>query len=264
MSWIKMETSLRTHPKVVTLASRLSVTPVTVMGALCHSWMIADEHADATGLIPFLDLDGFDLLVELPGLGKAMVDVGWLEVSDGGIQFPNYLEHNGSTAKARAQSQRRQSKSRSTKKTSRKTVTDVTQERDKSVTREEKRREEVPTTTTTREDGQPCIDGFWTLPAAIAAGQNMMIPENVIKSWWLSRDGAGWADRNGHTMRQEGQGSNLKSYWNHWQSNEARDKANGKGKIEPIQKTANSQEILDSYESFKTPMPDSGAEPRQN
>jgi hypothetical protein len=142
MTWIKMETSLRTHPKVVTLASRLTVTRVTVLGGLCHAWMIADEHADENGLIPFLDLEGFDSLVELPGIAKAMLDVGWLTVSDAGIEFPNYLEHNGSTAKERAQAQRRQGKSRSKKAASRSTVTDVTPDRDASVTRGEERREE--------------------------------------------------------------------------------------------------------------------------
>jgi hypothetical protein len=142
MTWIKMETSLRTHPKVVTLASRLSVTRVTVLGGLCHAWMIADEHADENGVIPFLDLAAFDSLVELPGLGKALVDMGWLMVTDDGIEFPNYLEHNGSTAKARAQAQRRQSKSRSKKPASRSCHAPVTPDRDARVTREEKNRED--------------------------------------------------------------------------------------------------------------------------
>lgn len=217
-----METSLRTNPKVVTLASRLSVTRVTVLGALCHAWMLADEHADEDGAIPHLDLDGLDTLVEVPGMGKAMVDVGWLTVTDKGLEFPNYLEHNGSTAKERAQAQKRQTK----KRASRKTVTPVTQDRDESVTREEKRR--IESTNNNTREGLPCIDGYPTKSQAIAVAGNQMIPEHVAVSWWLSRDGQGWQGKNGHPMPPEAWQSNLKAFSEIWKTNEARDKSKPK------------------------------------
>ena len=131
MSWIKVNCSLRTSPKLLTLASRLSVTPVTVLGAVCHAWMFADEHADDSGLVPHFNFEAFDTLVGVPGLGDAMSSIGWLEDTGDGLQFVEYAEHNGSTAKTRANAQKRQSKKRHG---------DVTPDRDGSVTRGEERR----------------------------------------------------------------------------------------------------------------------------
>lgn len=140
MSWIKLRNDLRTHPKVVTLMSRMGVTMSHTIGLLSHCWMMADEHCDENGRIKG-SKQVIDVLVEMPGFGDALESVGWLITgeSDSGpwMQFVNYQEHNGSTSKSRAQAQKRKQEERS-----RKCHGDVTQVRDSIVTRGEESREE--------------------------------------------------------------------------------------------------------------------------
>ena len=146
MSWIKLRNDLRTHPKVVTLMSRMSVTMSHTIGLLSHCWMMADEHADENGRIKGTK-DVVDVLVEMPGFADALESVGWLtsgeDESGPWLQFVNYQQHNGTTSKTRAAAQARKQQQRS-----RTTVTNVTHKRDTSVTREDKRREENISNTT--------------------------------------------------------------------------------------------------------------------
>lgn len=132
--WIKMRINLWTHPKVVTLASQLSVTRAHTIGALHCAWGIADQHAGENGTVE-MSAAALDSLCETPGLAAAMVGIGWLVVNGNSMQFVNYQEHNGETGKQRADNQRRQ-------RLSRKRVTSVTEKCDRTVTRGEERREE--------------------------------------------------------------------------------------------------------------------------
>ena len=131
MNWIKVNSNLRTSPKLVTVAARLSVTPVTALGAICTAWMLADEHAGESGLLKHINLQTLDTMIGVDGLAEAMAFVGWLEETEDGVQFVDYQEHNGSTAKTRALAQRRQSRKRHAP---------VTLERDNTVTRIEENR----------------------------------------------------------------------------------------------------------------------------
>ena len=131
MNWIKVNSNLRTSPKLVTVASRLSVTPVTALGAICTAWMLADEHAGESGLLKHINLQTLDTMIGVDGLAEAMAFVGWLEETEDGVQFVDYQEHNGSTAKTRALAQRRQSRKRHAP---------GTLERDNTVTRIEENR----------------------------------------------------------------------------------------------------------------------------
>jgi hypothetical protein len=109
--WIKMRVNLWTHPKVVTLASRLTVTRAQVIGALHGAWGVADQHADHGGIIT-MHPDSLDAIVETPGFCAALASVGWLVIDGDKLQFPNYQEHNGVTAKARVLTAQRTKKSR--------------------------------------------------------------------------------------------------------------------------------------------------------
>lgn len=139
MNWIKVNSNLRTSPKLVTVASRLSVTPVTALGAICTAWMLADEHAGESGLLKHINLQTLDDMIGVAGLAEAMAFVGWLEETEDGVQFVDYQEHNGSTAKTRALAQRRQSRKRHAP---------VTLDRDNTVTRIDKNRIDKSTTNT--------------------------------------------------------------------------------------------------------------------
>lgn len=104
--WIKMRTGLWTHPKVALIAMRLGIPRAAVIGCLHGAWSIADEHSE-DGTIAYLTTDMIDAQVEQPGFAQQMAAVGWLEITDTGVQFPRYEEHNGATAKRRASEQKR-------------------------------------------------------------------------------------------------------------------------------------------------------------
>jgi hypothetical protein len=131
-NWIKMRCNLWTHPKVSLIASRCSVTKAHAIGALHGLWSIADQHSDG-GSVANLTAEMIDAAVELPGFSEAVAQVGWLVLAEESTQLPRYQEHNGSTAKTRAQSALRASKHRNA---------DVTLDRDATVTREDKIRED--------------------------------------------------------------------------------------------------------------------------
>ncbi len=133
--WIKMRCNLASHPKVVRLAKRMSVTVCNAIGALHAVWTVADQHATEDGVLE-MDVDSLDKFTEIPGFCRELEAVGWLEIGDEFVKFPEYHEHNGSTAKSRALTAKRVTKHRKAA---------VTHERYTSVTRgEEKRRDISP------------------------------------------------------------------------------------------------------------------------
>ena len=145
--WIKMRHCLTNHPRVVTLASRIGVTKAHAIGALACAWFIADAHADRTGAVA-MTAESLDLLVELPGFSAELQRIGWLRVGDDSLQFLNYQEHNGPTAKVRAMAQKRAQASRARNGR-------ITPSSQNCVTREEKRREEDNTPLSPPKGGQP-------------------------------------------------------------------------------------------------------------
>jgi len=148
MNWIKVQTNLRTSPKLVRISSALNWTPVQSLGAVVTCWMLADEHATESGLLEGLTFSDLDAMISCPGISEAMAKVGWLKETTKGVQFVNYEEHNGSTAKSRAREQKR-------KQTSRKCPDKSGQKADTKRTREEKNREEKIIHTTIKKVSKP-------------------------------------------------------------------------------------------------------------
>lgn len=135
--WIKVRTVLPNDGRLKIAAKKCHASSVTVLGALVTLWCLADSQADAEGVLVGYDKEDIDQLVRVPGFCDSL-PADWIDLSSEWVKLPEYEEHNGSTAKSRAQSTKRKRHSRG--------VTDVPNEsrseRDKSVTREEKRREE--------------------------------------------------------------------------------------------------------------------------
>lgn len=100
-NWIKMGVGLRTHPKVVRIASALKADRLRVIGALHAVWSIFDAHTEE-GLLEGYTHQAIDDDLGWKGFAKAMQDVGWLLFNDSGAHVPGYSEHNGATAKRRA------------------------------------------------------------------------------------------------------------------------------------------------------------------
>ena len=118
--WIKMRTNLDTDPRVIDIATRLKVGELHVVGMLWKVWSWADAHTLDGNAIRVTDvtLDRFTLVT---GFADALRKVDWLEGRDGLLTFPRFAEHNGQTAKNRAETKERVAKHRNAK-----SVTDVT------------------------------------------------------------------------------------------------------------------------------------------
>lgn len=144
-AWIKLRTKLPRDGRL-RVASRvchaLGVTEyrtsVTLMlGAIATLWCLADEHADADGVLTGYTADAIDAEVGVPGFCAALPPE-WINLDGQWVQLPEYQEHNGTTGKSRAQATKRKRKERAVTP-----VADASRsQRDTTVTREEKSREE--------------------------------------------------------------------------------------------------------------------------
>jgi hypothetical protein len=107
--WIPIDTRIVRKRQVLRMASVMKVTPHHIVGLLVDVWSWAQEnsvdgnvdvHVDA--LAPHVD-GGNELL-------QAMQQVGWLEVTETGVLFPNAEEWITKGAKARLEKNLRQKK----------------------------------------------------------------------------------------------------------------------------------------------------------
>jgi hypothetical protein len=131
--WIKLEMATPDKPEVIAMASGLRIDQDAVTGKLIRIWVWADMNSVDGAEMSITDAF-IDRLTNKRGFARAMRAAGWLTGPDGACCFPGFSRHNGTTAKARAENNRR--------------VTDH-RERNKNVTPEalqkplpEKRREE--------------------------------------------------------------------------------------------------------------------------
>ncbi len=133
--WIKMRRSLLTDPRVVRISSALNADRFRTIGGLFSAWCLFDEHT-SDGHLHGYTAKIFDEIVGINGLASAMESVGWVEITDEFIKATAFTEHNGQSAKRRAQESVRKMSARNADTT-----------RTKMRTREEKRREEIHTHT---------------------------------------------------------------------------------------------------------------------
>lgn len=132
--WIKMGKDLITHPKIVRMASALRADKLRTIGGLFAVWCLFDTHS-VDGHLSGYTAETIDDEIRFPGFCAAMASVGWLESNDDGAFLPDFEEHNGQSAKRRAQETERKRNDRKT----------YAPDADKKRTREEKRREEKNT-----------------------------------------------------------------------------------------------------------------------
>jgi len=100
--WIKMNKSLPRDPRVVRISSALKADRLRTVGGLLSAWCLLDEQTE-DGKLEGYTPELMDEIVGFQGLARAMESVGWLEVSDGFLVVPRFEEHNGQSAKRRAQ-----------------------------------------------------------------------------------------------------------------------------------------------------------------
>jgi hypothetical protein len=132
--WIKMRTNLDSNVRVIELASLLGLPELHVVGCLWKLWAWADTHTHDGNAIRVTGVT-LDRFTGVDGFADALRKVGWLEGRDNALTFPRFAEHNGQTAKKRAETNQRVATHRNAK-----AVTDVTRIALPEKRREEKRR----------------------------------------------------------------------------------------------------------------------------
>lgn len=111
--WIKMRGDLQSHPKVVRILSATRADKFRVIGGLHAVWNVFDTHS-VDGKLSGYTPDALDHIIGWEGFSQAMINVGWLAF-DGleTLEMPEFSEHNGQSAKRRAEDQKRKRNSRS-------------------------------------------------------------------------------------------------------------------------------------------------------
>lgn len=114
--WIKMRVELQTHPKVVRILSATRSDKFRVIGGLHAVWSVFDAHSE-DGFLHGYTPETLDHIIGWEGFSSAMVLVGWLNF-DGKetLCCPDFIEHNGSSAKRRAEDSKRKRGQRSSDK----------------------------------------------------------------------------------------------------------------------------------------------------
>ena len=99
--WLKMRHDLADDPAVIRLGELVQIEEDAVIGKLFRLWSWADRHTH-DGHAEGVGLAWVDRLARCVGFGAALVRVGWLVESDGGLSFPRFDRHCSDTAKSRA------------------------------------------------------------------------------------------------------------------------------------------------------------------
>jgi len=137
--WIKMRKSLAGDPRVVRMMSALKADRFRTIGGLFSAWCLLDEQTE-DGLLENYTPQIFDDFLGFQGLANAMILVGWMDESPQGLVAVNFTEHNGKTAKRRAQDSVRKMSAREADKTRTKPGQNADQRREEK-SREEKEKE---------------------------------------------------------------------------------------------------------------------------
>jgi hypothetical protein len=79
----------------VTLALLPVVIRVTV-GSLLPLWSTVSECGSDDAFLPLADAVAIDTICGVPGIGRALARVGWIDLlpNEEGVSFPNFHEHN--------------------------------------------------------------------------------------------------------------------------------------------------------------------------
>jgi hypothetical protein len=100
--WIKMRNDLHDDPAVISITAATDcVDEDHVVGKLKRLWSWANRQT-TDGNAPGITAAWIDRYVGVTGFAEAVADAGWLEITQTGIQIPNFDRHMSQSAKARA------------------------------------------------------------------------------------------------------------------------------------------------------------------
>jgi|688.fasta_scaffold258095_2 hypothetical protein len=110
-TWIKLRTNIFTDARIASIARKLKTDNFGIIGRLCLLWSNADEHT-RDGNIKSLTPEILDSWVGLDGFSEELVSLGWIAFNEHGATLPRFDEHNGQSAKRRAEDSARKAKTR--------------------------------------------------------------------------------------------------------------------------------------------------------
>jgi hypothetical protein len=205
--WIKMRKTLPTDPRIVRIMSALKADRFRTLGGVLSAWCLFDDQTE-DGQLDGYSPEVFDEVIGFPGLARAMAAVGWLEIGPDYLKAPRFSEHNGQSAKRRAQENVRKMSARDADK---KRTESALEKR-----REEKSIKEVSKDTSSDERCSPPSDdsgfvfalqgGVWHLPekklAEYTSTYKFDVRQELLKaSQWL-RDNKPRRPRTGSGMKK--------------------------------------------------------------
>lgn len=150
--WIKMQTNLLTHPKVVRMMSALKADKFRIIGGLMSVWCLFDAHSE-DGKLSGYSPETLDSMAAWEGFSAAMLAVEWLFLDGETLHLPRFEAHNGLSAKKRAQDSERKRDVRNLSAS----------QTDKKRTREEKNREDINTPIVPTGDEQSMLSAYHRL-----------------------------------------------------------------------------------------------------
>lgn len=143
--WIKMRMCLQSHPKVVRILSATCTDKFRVIGGLHAVWTVFDVHSIDGVLIGYTPA-ALDHVIGWDGFSEAMIAVGWLTSIDGNLVATDFSEHNGKSAKRRAEESKRKKTTRNSPQNVRNLSADCPQEDQTKSALEKEKEKEVKTT----------------------------------------------------------------------------------------------------------------------
>jgi len=99
--WIHWEKGLVHKPEVIRIARALKCTPQHAAACCMMVWEWA-ENSTTDGIVPGITPPDVSFAAGVPGIGEAMLEVGWIVDTGDGIAFPNWERHNSDPSKQRA------------------------------------------------------------------------------------------------------------------------------------------------------------------
>ncbi len=168
--WIAIRTDLHEDPAVIGIARLTGLDPYQVVGRLVRLWSWADAQS-RDGLVPHASARWIDSHLHCERFAVSMSAVGWLNIDDDAVSFPNFERWMGESAKSRLTDacRKRLARKRDGPKPAR--PRNVRKKPDKSRTRgeERERREEIKDTPLTPQGGAEEEIRAPTVPEFLAA-----------------------------------------------------------------------------------------------
>lgn len=106
MPWIKIEKGTPEKPAIRHVARTCGCSMDSAFAAFFRLWCWFDDTT-ADGDLPLVTREDCDAQAGLPGIAQALVEAKWLEFHAEGCTVLGWEQHNGASAKKRAQTAKR-------------------------------------------------------------------------------------------------------------------------------------------------------------